>query len=270
MENEWSTVATAWDAHAEHVEEAKAPATEVLLDRLSLVPGDRVLELGAGPGLLSLRLAKLVEPGGTVFVTDVASGMAEVAARRTADLPHVSTAVVDASDTGLPDGAFDVLVFRMGLMFTPEPAVALAEARRVLAQGGRAGFMVWAGMEHNPWLTSIGMSAMLHGLTTGGPPVGPGGVFSLGDPERLADLLRGTGFDAVIVDEVDVMHRFADTNEYLSTVSSLAPPLVAALAAAPAEVREKVEQSAAELLAAHATDNGLEVPGRALVASGRV
>lgn len=269
MQNEWSTVATAWDANADHVEAAKAPATEVMLDHLSLAPGDQVLELGAGPGLLSLRLAELVEPGGTVLVSDVASGMVEVAARRTADLPHVSTAVLDASDIDRPDASFDVVVFRMGLMFTPDPSVALAEVRRVLAPGGRAGFMVWAGMEHNPWLTSLGMSAMAHGLTTAGPPVGPGEVFSLGDPERVGGLLRGAGFVEIVVEEVDIIQRFADTEEYLSRIGSLAPPLVAALAAAPAEVREKVHQSAGELVDQYASDHGLAVPGRAIVACGR-
>lgn len=70
----------------------------------------------------------------------------------------------------------------MGLMFTPQPAVALAEIRRVLRVGGRFAALTWAGIEHNPWMTCVGMAAMMNGVVAGGPPVGPGGIFSLGDP----------------------------------------------------------------------------------------
>ncbi len=269
MITDWDIVADSWDVHADHVEDFKAPATDTLLRRLTLEPGDRVLELGAGPGTLSLRLAALVGEAGSVLVTDVAAGMVDVARRRSSGVTNLTTARVDASATGLPDDSFDAIVFRMGLMFTPDPVVALAEAHRVLAPGGRAGFMVWAGPEHNPWLTAMGMAAMMHGVVSGGPPVGPGEVFSLGDASRLSALLTEAGFDDVTVESVDLTHRFVDTEDYLATVGSLAPPLVAALAAASPEARDKVRQTAAELVDQYAADDGLAVPGRALVAVGR-
>lgn len=267
--SDWGTVAGSWDAHADDIETMKVPVTEALLRAVSLQPGDRVLELGAGPGQLSLQLSTLVGDGGSVLVTDVAAGMVEAAERRTADLANVTTAVVDASSTGLPDASFDAIVFRMGLMFTPDPAIALAEARRVLAPGGRAGFAVWAGLELNPWLTGMGMAAMMHGVVTGGPPVGPGEVFSLSDPDRLRTLLDGAGFTDVAVEEVDITHRSAGAADYIAAVGSLAPPIADALAAATPEAREKVHATAGELVAKFATGDGLAIPGRAIVATGR-
>ncbi len=48
---------------------------------------------------------------------------------------NVEVAVLDASSIDRPDGSFDVVACRMGLMFTPDPAVAFGEIRRVLVPG---------------------------------------------------------------------------------------------------------------------------------------
>jgi SAM-dependent methyltransferase len=265
----WNTVADAWERHADHVERMKAPAVEALLARVGPKPGDRVLELGAGTGAFAARLAGLVAPTGTVLVTDVAAAMVDVARRTAAGTRGMDFAEVDAMDTGLPDAAFDVVVFRMGLMFTPDPARAVGEIRRVLAPSGRVGLMVWAAPEHNPWLSTLGMSAMFNGVLAGGPPVGPGEVFSLGDPAVVEQLLADAGFDEVMVDAIDVEARFPDLDGYLAIAGSLAPPLAAAMAGATEDQRAAVRATAAELLAPYATDDGLVVPGRALLATGR-
>ncbi|MCC7078404.1 MAG: hypothetical protein IT198_14880 [Acidimicrobiia bacterium] len=47
--------------------------------------------------------------------------------------------------------------------------------------------MTWAGPEHNPWMTCVGMAAAMNGLVAGPAPVGPGGIFSLTDPDRHAE-----------------------------------------------------------------------------------
>jgi SAM-dependent methyltransferase len=270
MAIDWSTVAEAWDRNADRVEQAKAPATKVLLDRLSIRGGERVLELGAGPGSLGRRLADLTGDGGHVLLTDIAPGMVEVARRRNAGVRGLEVLVADATDTRLPAGGYDVVLFRMGLMLVEEPARAVAEIRRLLAPGGRASVVVWAGMEHNPWLTAVGMAAMSHGLVQGGPPVGPGGVFSLADPSVLAGLLTAGGFDDLEVTEVDTPFTFDDEDDHFAMVSVMAPPLADALRAASPEALAAVRQTAASFLAPHRTGSGsgiLLVPGRALVAT---
>jgi SAM-dependent methyltransferase len=267
---DWSSVAAAWERNADRVETAKVPATKVLLDRLAIRPGDRVLELGAGPGSLGPRLAELAGPGGRVHLTDLAPGMVEVARHRNAGVAGVEVDVVDATRTALPTAAYDVVLFRMGLMLIEEPALAVAEIRRLLAPGGRAGVVVWAGMEHNPWLTAIGMAAMSQGLVQGGPPIGPGGVFSLGDPTVLAGLLTAGGLTGVEVTEVDTPFAFAGEDDHFAMVSVMAPPLAAALAAASPEALAAVRETAATIVAPYRTGTGaLLVPGRALVATAR-
>lgn len=266
---DWSGVAGAWDAYADAVDDQTPEATAALLDRVGIEPGERVLELATGPGTLGPSLSALVGPTGSVVLSDIAPGMVHIAARRNAGRDNVTTATLDASAIDLPAGSFDVVVCRMGLMFTPEPDRALAEIHRVLAPGGRLGALTWAGMEHNPWMTSIGMAAMIHGLITTGPPVGPGAIFSLSDPGRLEALAEGAGFEDVAVEEHQVLFRAPDFDSHFAMVTSLAGPMAVALRDAPAEQREAIRLSVAEMAAPYVKAEGVEIPGRALLLTAR-
>lgn len=262
---DWTAVAGSWEANSDFVEAMKAEVTARLLAGLALTRGERVLELGAGTGTLAVRLAEAVGADGSVLATDAARGMVDLIARRTATLPQVTTAVLDAGDTGLPDATYDAVAFRMGLMLVPDPQRALHECRRVLVDGGRLAVAVWSGPEHNPWLVALGMAAVIHGLAGGGAPTDAGGVFSLGDPDRLEQLATDAGFRTVRTERVDLTMRYDSVEHHFATVSALAGPLSTALAAAPAQTFAAVRATAAEVLAPHRTDSGYVVPGQAIV-----
>jgi hypothetical protein len=115
------------------------------------------------------------------------------------------------------------------------------------------------------------MAAMVHGVVAGGPPIGPGGIFSLGDPAHLAELARGAGFLDVVVDEVPTTFRSESIDLHVERVSSLAGPMAAAFAAATPEQRAAVRETAAQLAAEHtAADGSLALPGRAILVAGHV
>ena len=265
---DWSQVAPAWEKHSDSparrgVEAAKST---VLLDKLAIAPGEDVLELGAGAGELGLQLADLVGPQGTLLLSDVAAGMVDILQRRTLGRDNVTVAQIDAADPGLPEASFDAVVFCMGLMFTLQPAAVMQELRRVLKPGGRVGIETWAAPEHNPWVTSIGMAAMMNGVVAGGPPTQPGGLFSLGEPDGLREVIEAGGFTDIDITPVDVEFRFGDFDEYFDTVASSAGPLAAALAAAAPEQAQAVRATAAQLTEQYAAAEGLVLPGRALIA----
>jgi len=266
---DWTDVAPGWDAHRAHVETTKSPASRELLDWLGLTPGERVLELGAGTGEFALTLAERVGQEGSVLATDVAPGMVELLRRTTADHANVEVAQLDARDTGLAAQSFDVVVFRMGLMCVDEPERALRECVRVLVAGGRIALAVWAGPEHNPWLACVGMSAMMHGLVSGGPPTGAGGVFSLADPVVLERVVRAAGFDDVAVREVETPASFSSTDEHFDIVTSLAGPLSGAIEGADETTRAAVRETAADAVDRYRTADGLVLPGRALICTAR-
>jgi SAM-dependent methyltransferase len=262
---DWSAVAPAWDAHRGDAQRDTFPVTEALRGQLDLREGERVLELGSGTGDHARRLAELVGPAGSVLATDVAQGMVELTAGALADVPHAEARRVDAADTGLPDEGFDAVAFVMGLMFVPEPERAVSEIRRVLRPGGRAGIAVWAGPDKNPWLSSCGMAAMVHGVVAGGPPTGPGGLFSLADPARLTEVLQAGGFPDALVQEVPVAMRWPDADAWFDQVSSLAGPLAVALAGAPHKL-DDVRATAKDLIGRFTTADGLVGPGQGLLA----
>jgi SAM-dependent methyltransferase len=262
---DWSAVAPAWDAHRGGAQRDTSPVTEALRAQLVLKEGERVLELGSGTGDHACKLAELVGPTGSLLATDVAQGMVDLMADTLADVPQAEVRRVDAADTGLEDRDFDAVAFVMGLMFVPEPERAVSEVRRVLRPGGRAGIAVWAGPDKNPWLSSVGMAAMVHGVVAGGPPTGPGGLFSLADPERFAEVLQAGGFPDADVQEVEISMTWPDADAWFDQVSQLSGPLAVALAATP-EKLDDVRATAKELIGRFATGQGLVVPGLALLA----
>ncbi len=173
--------------------------------------------------------------------------------------------MLDAAAIAQPDGSFDVVACRMGLMFTPDPAVAVAEIFRVLRPGGRLGALTWGGIEHNPWMTCVGMAAMANGLTSGGPPVGAGGIFSLGDPAELEAVAKAAGFVDVAVEEFALTFRADTVDAHVERISSLAGPLATQLQAASPDQLAALRRTAAP----YVTEDGLAIPGRALLLFGR-
>ena len=267
---DWSAVAAAWDESTDYVDDHSQSATDALVAAVDVGPGDRVLELAAGPGSLGAIWSAAAGPTGRVVLSDVAPGMVEVAARRNRDLANVETAIVDVAAIDFADASFDVVVCRMGLMFTLDPAGAIGEIHRVLADAGRFGALTWAGLEHNPWMTCVGMAAMMNGLVAGGPPIGPGGIFSLGDPAQLESLTAGAGFHDVQVEAIDLTFESASIDDHVARVSSLAGPLAGAFATADAAQLDAVRRTAAQLAADHtAADGTLTIPGRTLLVTGR-
>jgi SAM-dependent methyltransferase len=261
---DWTAVAPAWDSQRRNIETMKASLTEYQLRELGALAGARVLELGSGTGELAARLAGLAGPTGSLVASDAAEGMLALERTRLAGLPNAEVAQVDARQIPFPDESFDVVVFRMGLMLMPDPDGALQEIRRVLRPGGRLAVAVWGAPQDNPWLTALGMAAMMHGLVSGGPPVGPGGPFSLADPDDLEKRVRNAGFGQVSVVPIESTRHFAGADEHFDMVRALAPPIAAALAAAPAEKATDVRRTFDGLVAQYADADGLHLPVRAL------
>ncbi len=266
---EWSAVAPAWDANTAYVDAHSGPATDALVEAVAPRAGDRLLELAAGPGSLGATWSALVGDSGSVVLSDVAEAMVAVARRRSGGLPNVAVEALDASAIDRPDGSFDVVVCRMGLMFVPDPAAAFGECFRVLDAGGRFGALTWAAIDQNPWMTCVGMAGMVNGVLSGGPPVGPGMVFSLGDPAALRAHAAQAGFVDVAVTEIPVVFEVEDIGAHVDRVSSLAGSMAAAFAAASPEQLAAVKGTAAQLAADHAAGAGFALPGRALLVRGR-
>ncbi len=104
---------------------------------LAAQPGERIADVGCGPGLLALDLAAAVGPAGHVLAVDVSESMVSMASQRCAGLGYVRTGQAHASALPAPDGALDALVCTQVLEYVPDAAGALREFARVLRPGGR-------------------------------------------------------------------------------------------------------------------------------------
>ena len=109
-----------------------------ILDRVGIRPGERVLELGPGPGVFTVEAARRVGPQGRLFAVDIQPEMiAQVEERvREAGLTNVETHVADAYQLPLDDASVDRAFLVTVLPEVPDQARALAELRRVLRPGG--------------------------------------------------------------------------------------------------------------------------------------
>jgi SAM-dependent methyltransferase len=265
----WAAVADGWGTHAEYADARGAQVTREMLDRSRPQPGERVLELACGPGGLGIAAAERVAPGGEVILSDVVAEMTAIAAARASalGLGNVATRVLDLEDVDEPDGAYDVVLCREGLMFALDPARAAGEIARVLRPGGRVAIAVWGPRERNPWLGIVldVVSAQL------GAPVPPPGVphpFALDDPARPAGLLTGAGLEDVQVDELPVPLRAASFDEWWERTRALAGPVAQIVASLPAEAAEQLRARARAAVRGYETPDGIELPGVTLLARG--
>lgn len=114
----------------------------------------RVLEIAAGTGALTRRLAQDLPDGTTVVATDLSEPMLDYAMELGTARP-IEWRLADASSLPFPDAEFDAVVCQFGAMFFPDKAQAYAEVRRVLRPGGHFLFNVWDRLEDNEFTDTV-------------------------------------------------------------------------------------------------------------------
>ena len=106
---------------------------------LDLRPGEDVLDIGSGPGLLACEMAAEVGPGGSVHGIDPSESMLEIGRGRTrpANSAPVTLTAGDACALAFADGSFDAVTATQVYEYVADMPAALGEAHRVLRPGGR-------------------------------------------------------------------------------------------------------------------------------------
>jgi len=261
----WSDAVASYEALAEP--QTRQFARDALDLAGGVQPGERVLDVAAGTGALSLEAAAA---GARVLATDFSSGMvARLAARLTErgfDTTGCEARVMDGQALDLPDGGFDAAFSVFGVMLFPDWEAGLRELQRVVRPGGRVVMATWARAEgagpallfHQAW------HAALPGRDY--PPFPPG-LDALRAPDRLAAAMRNAGSSAVRVEavtrdwEIPSADWLADNAEHLF----LQFPAWAMLDDGEQErVRKKLRT-----VGGHASDQPFTVPSHALIGIGR-
>jgi ubiquinone/menaquinone biosynthesis C-methylase UbiE len=183
------------------------PWAEVTLDEVGLSPGDSLLDVACGTGIVARVARERLGGGERIVGVDVSAPMLAVA-RGVA--PDIDWREGNAIALPLEEGErFDVVACQQGMQFFTDKPAAAAEMRRALAGGGRLAATTWRSEEENPFLRQLRAVAERH----------LGAIadqrHSFGDADRLAALLAGAGFSEVRVRTVTRTIRFEDGVRFL-------------------------------------------------------
>jgi SAM-dependent methyltransferase len=158
-----------------------------LLEAVQVRRGMRLLDVASGPGYVAAAAA---QQGANVVGVDFAAAMVAEARRR---YPAIRFDEDDAEDLAFPDASFDAVTMNFGLLHLGRPERALSEAHRVLRQGGRIGFTVWAKPEESLGFGIVLGAIQKHGDMNVPLPPGPP-FFRFSDAEECRRVLAEVGF----------------------------------------------------------------------------
>jgi len=192
---QWQSAARAWNDWTPLLRAWLGPATEIMLDMAKVRAGHRVLDVAAGSGDQSLQAAEHVGSSGHVLATDISENIVAFAAEnaRKAGYRNIETRVLDGEDLDVPEGTFDAVISRVGLIYFPDQQKALAGMKRALKPGGRVAAIVYSTAENNKFF-SIPVSVIRRRANLPPPLPGQPGPFSLGGAGVLEETFRKAGF----------------------------------------------------------------------------
>ena len=265
----WERSSAGWGRRADGVREQGMPVSAWMIEHAGLQPGQRVLELAAGPGDTGFLAAELIKPGGTLVCSDATEGMLEIARGRAKEqgIDNVEFARLELEWIDLSAASVDTILCRWGIMLVVDSSAAVREARRVLRPGGRIAVAVWDEAERNPWATIPGRALVALGHAERPDPNAPG-MFTLAPPGHLEELLNDGGFTDVVVDAVDLGRMPGGIDEYIAETCDLSGMFADALARLSDDERDAVIREISSLAAEYTDADGtLRFPSRSLVAA---
>ena len=200
QQGQWQVAGSAPEVYErELVPAVFGPWAPILIELAHPKPGDRVIDIACGTGVVARLVAARVGASGVVVGVDLNPGMLNVARSLKAMDNAASVQWQEASADRLPfpDGSFDVAYCQLGLQFFADRSLALREMRRVLSAEGRMAVMVWCGIQESP-----GFAAFAEILERN---VGPAAAtimrapFGLSDANELSRIVAAAGFRNIAV-----------------------------------------------------------------------
>lgn len=241
-----------------------APAHERLLAIAAIQPGERVLDVACGTGLVTFRAAALAGAAGAVMATDISEGMvtrllAEAGAR---GLSSVMAARMDAEALDVADASYDVALCALGLMYVPDPISALKQMRRALRPGGRAVAAVWGARSNCGWaeIFPIVDSRVQSDVC----PM----FFQLGAGSRLADAFAEAGYTSIATDRISTVLHYDQAADACGAAFE-GGPVALAYSRFDAATRSAAHAEYLASIEPWRRGEAYDVPGEFVIAAGR-
>jgi SAM-dependent methyltransferase len=228
-----------WEAAASHYHDLFGATTSQsagpLLDAVKAGEGTRLLDLACGPGQVT---AAALRRGAEAVGLDFSAAMVAEARRR---YPEIRFQEGDAENMPFDAGSFEAVVCSFGMHHFPHADRAIAEARRVLAPGGRFAFTVW--LEGSELNKVISAAIAAHGDPNVPLPPGP---LEFHDPEGCKKAFLSGGFAEPAVSELQLVMKYPGARTVLDVICKSMVRTRALLEGQPARVRGKVERAILE------------------------
>jgi ubiquinone/menaquinone biosynthesis C-methylase UbiE len=161
-------------------------------------PGERIVDVGCGPGLLAHELAPAVGDTGRIIGADSSAAMLELAKKRCAHLPNIEFVECDATDLEVDEASADLVTCTQVLLYVTDVEKALEEMFRILKPGGRVIIM------ETDWRGTV-LHSYYEDLTEKIIEAWDRAVPSPRLPPRLAPLLRQKGFTSVETEAIPLV-----------------------------------------------------------------
>jgi SAM-dependent methyltransferase len=247
-----------------------APITQALIEDAKIVRGNRVLDVGTGPGEPALTVANLVGPEGKVSGVDPSADMVAAARRASArdGIANIDFEVAPADRLPFPANTFDAVVSRFAAMFFPLPVEGIREILRVLKPEGKMALAVWYLADRNPFHYVLSRVVERYVAPAPAAPDAPD-AFRFAAPGKLLALLKqaeaAKASERVLQFNIEVPLSMEDfwtmrsemSDKYRSSLSKLS--------------REQIQKIRAEVLEGlrqYATSEGVSFPAEVLIVQG--
>jgi ubiquinone/menaquinone biosynthesis C-methylase UbiE len=219
----------------------------LLVDLAGVTPGQSVLDVACGTGIVARTAAERLGGAGRVTGVDVNEGMLAVARRVRPDLEWRAA---DAAGLPFPDASFDAVLCQMALMFFPDRRRALAEMARVATSGGTVAVAVPAALEDQPAYGRFVDVVVRHA----GPAARSllGTYWACGDLEQLCALVDSAGLTVTATRTHAGTAHFPSVEAFVATEIQ-GSPLADRI---PPEVQAAIRADASDALAPFTTPTG--------------
>jgi ubiquinone/menaquinone biosynthesis C-methylase UbiE len=256
-----------WDKAVSHYEQfwrhQLEPAQRRLLEMADIEPGEKILDVACGTGLVSFPAAEAVGSNGKLVGTDISEQMV-LAAREDAAARGMDHAVfqrMDAEELTLPDDEFDAVLSALGFMYYPDPLKAAQEMWRVLRPGGRAVAAVWGARDRCGWaeIFPIVDSRVRSEVC----PL----FFQLGTGDAMEITLEAAGFTGIVTDRISTILHY-DSWEDACSAAFAGGPVALAYSRFDDETRDEAHRDYRDSIEPYRTGERYEIPGEFVIVRG--
>ncbi len=240
------------------------PFRSALISRLQPITGEKILDMGTGPGEPAISIAREVGPRGHVTGIDLSENMVAIANQvaHARGLENVDFLPMDCASLSFADGSFDAVVSSFGFQIFTDPEKAAKEAHRVVRQQGRICVSVWSTGDRVPFLDAI-IAPMLENAE----PDENGYIptpYETGGPGEMVAFLESAGFREAAEEHVQHMMRIANADDYLHSLLK-GTPIGHSLSEEDPATQEEILRKTRANLEKWETPGGLSIPAECVL-----